>query len=127
MGIMRTAVLTCGLLFVSCCLHAQIKVLPETGYTAKPCQGLVQKFYDWYVPIARKGGGSEPSWDTALKEKSKFFGHDLNRQLAQEDKIQAKVSDAGLDSDPFLNSQDPAQRYEVGGAQHVGDMICWAS
>lgn len=94
-------------------------------HTDMSCRTFVQQFYDWYSPIARKEGGSESSWEHALRVKGKMFSLELPRKLKEEDAIQAKVHDAGLDADPFLNSQDPAQRYVVGTVRREGDR-CWA-
>lgn len=79
---------------------------------------LVQAFYDWYVPRAN-GPASESAYDSALTEKAAFFEPPLLAALrednaAQEHDTTGDIVSVGADYDPFLNSQDPCGRYEVG-------------
>ncbi|MGH9864892.1 MAG: hypothetical protein ACRD4H_05690 [Candidatus Acidiferrales bacterium] len=83
---------------------------------------FVQRFYDWYVPRALKENAG-PSSDLALKYRSYVFSPELFRAL-KKDSNSSKKADGevvGLDFDPFLNSQDPGDRYEVGKVTHEGD------
>jgi hypothetical protein len=111
---LRITILVCGVCLVSCCLNGQVTGrLGQVG-TDVPCGSFVQQFYDWYVPIALKGNSNEPPWDVALRVRSSLFSQDMASALKKEEAIQAKVQDAGIDADPFLNSQDPAEKYVVG-------------
>jgi Protein of unknown function (DUF3828) len=82
---------------------------------------FVQAFYNWYVPVT---GQNNPvaAWDVALKDRSALFSPELLRLLKEDSAARAKaVGDiVGLDFDPFLSSQDPGQRYEVGGITQKG-------
>ncbi len=76
------------------------------------CRTFVQRFYDWYVPV----GGREPNWSSLFSEKKSVFAPSLFQSLKADNDAQAKVEGeiVGLDFDPFLNSQDPSQKYVVG-------------
>ncbi len=89
--------------------------------SAESLQRFVQTFYDWYVPIAR-ASHQAPAWDLALKQKSTAFSAELARALREDSVAQSKSVGqiVGLDFDPFLNSQDPGNRYEVGGIANKG-------
>lgn len=106
----------CGLLFSLAApppFHAQAKSPQDIE---KSCTNFVQGFYDWYVPKALKENHG-PAFALALKHKSSVFSLALFRRLnaAYETQTKALRGDSGeLDFDPFLNSQDPAERYVVG-------------
>ncbi|SRR5487761_48224 len=89
----------------------------NNGKTAEAVKGFVQGFYNWYVPEAVKTQ-QEPVWNVALKYKRSAFSPALFRALKEDSEAQAKASGeiVGLDFDPFLNTQDPCDRYEVGTA-----------
>jgi hypothetical protein len=83
----------------------------------KSCRDFVQGFYDWYL----KEGQS--TYDLALKNKSSALSPELLHALREDYAAQANVPEeiVGLDGDPFLNSQDPSERFVVGDAKLVGD------
>jgi hypothetical protein len=114
MRVFRT--LTCWGLFialaVSSPLQAQVK---NPRDIQKSCRDFVQGFYDWYVPKVLKEGSVRAS-DLALKYKGNSFDSHLSRQLREDSEAQTKVTGeiVGLDFDPFLNSQDPDERYVAG-------------
>lgn len=83
---------------------------------------FVQGFYDWYVPKALSDSSVPPS-EIALKERSSVFGPQLAAALREDYAAQAKAPGeiVGLDFDPFLNTQDPCERYEVGTGTQKGD------
>jgi hypothetical protein len=90
------------------------------------CRSFVQGFYDWYVPRAVRavnGSAAAPALDLALKQKSSEFGPEILRALREDSEAQAKTVGeiVGLDSDPFLNSQDPRDHYLVGNITPKGD------
>jgi len=84
------------------------------GQTAEAARDFVQGFYSWYVPEALKTQ-EEPVWNVALKYKRTVFSPALFRALKEDSEAQARASGeiVGLDFDPFLNTQDPCDRYEV--------------
>lgn len=87
----------------------------------KSCREFVQSFYDWYLPHARTERAS-PAWDLAVKERGSAFSRELTQLLREDSQAQAKVTGdiVGLDFDPFLYSQDPAQRYLAGKTTRQG-------
>jgi len=79
----------------------------------------VQGFYDWYVKASHKNGGFE----TAIDKKPRIFSREILRKL-REDMAASRKSPGeivGLDFDPFLNSQDVADRCEAGKVTRKGD------
>jgi hypothetical protein len=81
----------------------------------------VQEFYDWYLPLTsvqRVG----PTWYELLTRRSEILTPQLRRALQADSAAQvgAPGESVGLDFDPFLFSQDPCERYEVGGATRKG-------
>jgi hypothetical protein len=108
------------------CLAAPL-VLPwaATGQTSgatipESAREFVQGFYEWYGPIALRED-SVPASDVALKEKHSAFSPELARLLQEDSDAQARCSEiVGIDFDPFLFSQDPAERYEVGAIHQRG-------
>lgn len=81
---------------------------------------FVQEFYQWYVSVALSDSDT-PAWDTALKRKGSDFSPELSRLLREDSADQATCSDLiGLDFDPFLSTQDPADHYDVGDISHEG-------
>lgn len=112
----------------------------------KSCHAFVQKFYDWQISQligmfcqhALKGSNaSQEAIDSeeeqcrvasAYRSAAKLNLHrvlspELQRYLNQEEAIQAKEEDAGLDFDPFLNTQDPSPQFIVDRV-HVSGNRC---
>lgn len=85
-------------------------------------QQIVQQFYNWYVPIAAKDH-TEPVFMIALKSRASLFSSELINALKEDATAQAKTQGeiVGLDWDPFLNTQDQADRYEVGKVTKKSD------
>ncbi len=82
----------------------------------KRAAAFVKKFYDWYVPIALKPNLKEDSSNVAIAKRGALFDPPLLKAL-KEDAEAARQSPGdivGLDFDPFLNSQDPDDKYVVG-------------
>ncbi len=82
---------------------------------------FVQGFYDWYVPLAHKENKERPS-DVAIRIKPDFFDKKLITALREDSSAQDKEPGdiAGLDFDPFLNSQDPSDHYDAGKINRKG-------
>jgi hypothetical protein len=81
----------------------------------------VQRFYDWYVPIARRSSKPLP-WMRALTHKGITFSPELARALRRDSVAQARAKGEidGLDYDPFVNGQDFCRRYTVGNVTRRG-------
>lgn len=88
----------------------------------KSAQDFVRQFYNWYVSVAAKENTGPPS-DLALKYRSNVFSRKLFRALKKDSDASKKASGeiVGLDFDPFLASQDPGKRYQVGKVTREGD------
>lgn len=78
------------------------------------CQRFAQRFYDWYVPYTQKRLHI-PASNVALQRRAIAFSPQLLHALKidSEAQAQAKGELVGLDFDPFLGSQDPADHYEA--------------
>jgi hypothetical protein len=76
---------------------------------------FVQDFYNWYVPMT-KHDPHETASDVALKKRSADFSPELIKALKEDGAASARNPGelVGLDSDPFLNSQETAEKAEVG-------------
>jgi len=83
---------------------------------------FAREFYGWYVAVSgedRKG----PAWEYALKHRSGVFSTPLANALGEDLNAQSKAEGeiVGIDFDPFLNTQDPGDRYEVRGCEKRGE------
>jgi hypothetical protein len=81
---------------------------------------FVQDFYTWYVPRARDD--SAAAMNGVLRARSDALAPELAAALKEDLAAQEKASGeiVGLDFDPFLASQDPCERYEVGEVKAQG-------
>jgi len=84
------------------------------------CHQFVQNFYDWYVANARSNQTESSPLDIALKDRVQSFSPGLAREMKEVLDTEARDHQAWLDFDPILNTQDPAERYAVGGIIHKG-------
>jgi hypothetical protein len=93
------------------------------------CRKFAQDFYDWYVPLTQN-----VSPNTAAATARKIRAHEpevlspsLLEALQADDEAQeqAKGELVGLDFDPFVGDQDPADHYEVRKARVERDQ-CFA-
>ena len=91
--------------------------------SSRAARAFVEAFYRWYVPVA-SAEHRGPADAIALKERRAAFSSELYRALKADVDAQAKVAGeiVGLDSDPFLNSQDPCERFAIGTAVRRRDM-----
>jgi hypothetical protein len=86
----------------------------------KSARRFVQEFYSWYVPKAL--GPSYDSLHLALKFRSYAFSTELFKALKEDSDAQARAHEpVGLDFDPFLDTQDPTERYELGRITQKGN------
>jgi hypothetical protein len=82
------------------------------------CLHFTQEFYTWYVKTLSvfESDHSKNAKDpelAALNYEGKPFTHELDQGLRKVKAEEKASGDAILDFDPFLNSQDPAEHYEV--------------
>lgn len=92
----------------------------QTLKRGESCHQFVQNFYDWYAAKARSNQTTHYPLDLALKDRAPSFSPDLAREVKEVLDIEARDHQAWLDFDPILNTQDPADRYAVGGIIHKG-------
>ena len=111
-----------GVVLALVLLPITLQAQSTTASTADKAQQFVSAFYAWYVPLALQPQGGA-TWERALTKKASWFGDEIGRRLREDAKAQAMVKDeiVGLDADPFLASQDPCERYEVGKATKSGE------
>jgi hypothetical protein len=84
--------------------------------------GFVRAFYDWYVPIVHSDVGA-PAWFAVLQRDPPVLNAKLLAALRQ-DSISGAASPGevnGLNFDPFLDSQDPCEAYELGDVTGTGN------
>lgn len=78
------------------------------------CQRFTQEFFDWYTPFTQNDSDG-PALDIAIKDKAGVFSPELLRALRGDAEAQARTPGeiVGIDFDPFVGSQDPADHYAV--------------
>jgi hypothetical protein len=104
-----------ALLLVSFLLTGLIPAqIASQSQESQSCQHFAQQFYDWYVPFTEKQLPM-PASDVALRRKTTVFSAELLHSLRIDSEAQARVKGelVGIDFDPFLGSQDPADHYEA--------------
>ncbi len=105
---------TASILLALALLAASTAWADEAGQ--KRAAAFVKKFYDWYVPIALKPDLKEDSSNVAIAKRGALFDPPLLKALKEDAEAARKSPDdiVGLDFDPFLNAQDPDDKYVVG-------------
>jgi hypothetical protein len=107
----------CLLLLFVCPLTSEAQGFHYAGSSPRE---FVEQFYKWYVPLALNDQINR-SWDVALKPAPPPFSPELTKLLRGDSVAQAECKElVGLDFDPFLYAQDPAQAYLVGKIAHAG-------
>ncbi len=93
------------------------QVSPEVS-----CRRFAREFYSWYVPVTQKRL-HQPAFVIALERRTSAFAPSLLRALEADWKAEqsAQGDIVGIDFDPFVNSQDPADRYELRNIKLAGD------
>jgi hypothetical protein len=104
----------CSALFL-CFLFSGLcpaQVAPQSSESSS-CKRFAQEFDDWYVPLTQQK--HLRASDVALRRKPTTFSTELLRALRIDSEAQARAKGelVGLDFDPFLGSQDPADHYEA--------------
>jgi hypothetical protein len=100
-----------SLLLISSLVHANEYKYKKSTQT---CQKFAQDFYSWYLPFLVKHGYGV-TLKTIIKKKQDLFDGPLLQMLLEDHEAQSKFMGdlVGIDWDPFLNTQDPAQKYTV--------------
>ena len=108
---MKLEVLLAFLILLFSCgvVHAADNACPNSSHD------LASQFYKWYVPIVISKNSAH-SLQIAMEKQGSQFESGLLAALKEDVAAQAaaKGEIVGLDFDPFLNTQDPAESYEVG-------------
>jgi len=94
------------------CIALASSVFASAQPSVESCRKFVESFYAWYVPRVQK----TPDLPIlALKQKPEAFAPALRSALQADFEASAKVKDdiVGIDYDPFLGSQDLAERYDL--------------
>lgn len=93
---------------------------PSPRKAADSPRAFVEGFYAWYLPRALHADTSG-GWNATLKLMRPKVNLQLAKLLREDAAAQAKCEDLiSLDFDPFLNTQDPAEHYLVGGIVQRG-------
>ncbi len=105
-------------------LRGQAGAQASANTRADSATRAVQRFYDWYVPTTAKPKGRDAVMLAATRGPLKF-DPELVRWLRSNSVARARNKDEvdGLDGDPYLNSQDPCERYVATAAKSEGASI----
>ncbi|HZZ32135.1 MAG TPA: hypothetical protein VFE10_09095 [Phenylobacterium sp.] len=111
----RREILTFALSGCAVCSAAWSATSSDPAPTA-----FVQDFYDWYLRHISDRNG--PGFEVALQDRPQAFSTQLTDALRADLRASARVRDevVGLDFDPFLGSQDPDPKYQVGDVRRAG-------
>ena len=91
------------------------------GATADSATRAVQAFYDWYLGLSNNSATDRFRYDSLLANTHSWFSPALVAALRNDLEVQRHDTSGDIvsitaDYDPFLNSQDPCERYEARGA-----------
>ena len=99
--------------------------------TEADAKAFVQKFYDTYMPVVQAEKDA-PASNYVVEKMSAVLDPVLLAGLKEDMAAAANApegDEVGLDFDPFLDAQDPADRYEVKsvsrkGTTYLADVYC---
>jgi hypothetical protein len=117
----KSAIVTSSLILVLLPDLLQAQTTPGSQDALKSVRKFVQDFYSWYFPNALK---FKDSVDLALRDRGYVFSPELFKALKEDTDAQAKSPGHEiyvLVSDPFLNTQEPVERYELRGITQKGN------
>lgn len=134
MKVVQNAIIPCWSILLA--LHGSVQAQTTRGGpdALKSARSFVNEFYSWYVPevlkfasvlpseSVRDKSGEAPS-DLALKYRNYVFTPELFKALKEDSDAQDSCPGyiCGLDYDPFLATQDPAELYELGKITRKGN------
>lgn len=120
---MRSFLVTIGFglslgFMASCSIQSQSNQLAASQ---ESCRAFAQSFYQWYVETVLNQSEMH-SVDFVLRHRSSVLAPELLEHLRRGSHDRGNVSGlaVGLDFDPFVNSQDPADRYVVENVRQKG-------
>jgi|SRR5208337_430840 len=120
MKILEIAIVTCWLTLLVPSGLPQAQTAMSSPDGVKSVRKFAQDFYSWYVPKALDP--RTDSVDLAMKHRGYALSRELLKALKEDSEAQARAHEiVGLDFDPFLNTQDPAERYELGRITQKGN------
>jgi hypothetical protein len=123
--IMTFSVTRVGFLLAVFLIPCSLVSQPNTSQSKLTPQAFVKSFYAWYVPHALNADTNTP-WTLALAQRSADFSSELTKLLRDDSEAQSRCDElVGLDFDPFLNTQDPEENYDVGQVSQRGHTY-WA-
>jgi hypothetical protein len=99
-------------LAIALCIALTTSVFVAAQQPVDSCRKFVEGFYAWYLPRIQK----TPDLPIlAIKNEPDSFSPALRTALQADYAASAKVKDdiVGIDYDPFLGSQEPAETYNV--------------
>ena len=86
-------------------------------------RSFVEGFYKWYLPRAQEIDAPAGE-DIVLRLRRSALSPELAKLLQEDSAAQDRCGElVRLDFDPFLNSQDPGERYEVGAIHQSGQQF----
>ena len=79
------------------------------------CSAFTQDFYNWYVSVGHQQHNDKAAAEILVEQKPDVLGGALLKALKEDFEVQRRSEGeiAGIDFDPFLNSQDPSSRFIV--------------
>jgi hypothetical protein len=91
------------------------------GAAADSATRAVQSFYDWYLGLSNSSATDRFRYDSLVANTHSWFSPALVAALRNDLEVQRHDTSGDIvsitaDYDPFLNSQDPCERYEARGA-----------
>ena len=97
-----------------------LPMLDAVASAEQSCREFAQSFYDWYVPATQAPGASA---EIVTQRKAALLSPSLLRALSADFAAQARAKGelVGLDFDPFVGSQDPADHYTARNTKVDGD------
>jgi hypothetical protein len=92
---------------------------PDGALNADSARRAVDEFYSWYVPVQKQTGNA---FMRAIHERPTLFSAELAAALRADSTASAQSPNevVGIDGDPFLNAQDPCERYSSDGVAEAG-------
>jgi len=87
------------------------------------CIRFAAEFFRWYAPLTQMRLDG-PAFRVAIEQKPASFAPELLRALQIDSQAQAKAKGeiVGIDFDPFVGSQDPADHYAIRNATERDNM-----
>jgi len=117
--------------FVGCAVMVAAWLPAGAASPEAEAKAFVQKFYDAYMPMVQAEKDA-PASNDVLDKMSADFDPVLLAGLKEDEAAAAAAPEGelvGLDFDPFLDSQDPADHYKVKsvtqkGTKYLADVYC---